>query len=459
MALTAQIRTAAWYGDRLLTLPFPDGWELTTWWPDTPKPLTDGEIADAFERPVGQPPLRELARGRSRPLVIVDDLTRPTPVGRVLPHILRHLADAGVPPAAVRVLIGTGTHAPPSPAAIAKKVGPETTSTCRVLVHDHLRNLERIGRTSFGTPVIVNREVLASDLLLGIGGVYPQHSTGFGGGSKLALSVLGKRSIVALHYGHPSMRGSYEVHNDFRRDLDEIATILGLTTSIALHIDANRQVVRVVSGDHRRWFEDAVAFARRTYRAPLPGDADVLISNAYPMDISLTFMHSKGVIPLLHAKPGASTVVVAACSEGVGRHGLFPFVGGPRFQRQRHLARIVATTPSAVPREGRRVAVRGLKSIARRISPVAVSAAKGRQVAGTANPMWLYVPERPPGGLPAPLPGMTALYRWDDAIERIRNEQGDGRPLKVVVYPCAPLQVLDLGAQQQAPGASDSEQD
>jgi len=447
MALTARIRTAAWYGDRLLTLPFPDGWEVTSWRPETPRPLTDGEIADALERPVGRPPLRELARGRSRPLVIVDDLTRPTPVGRVLPFVLRHLADAGIPPDAVRVLIGTGTHAPPPPAAIAKKVGPETAAACRLLVHDHLRNLERIGRTSFGTPVIVNREVLASDLLLGIGGVYPQHSTGFGGGSKLALSVLGRRSIVALHYGHPSMEGSYEVRNDFRRDLDEIAAMLDLATSIALHVDADRQVVRVVSGDHLQWFEEAVGFATSAYRAPLPGDADVVISNAYPMDVSLTFMRSKGVIPLLHARPGASRVVVAACSEGVGHHGLFPFVNGPRFQRQRHLARVVATTPSAGPREGRRLAVQGLKSIARRIGPGAASAEGGRRLAGTTNPVWLYVPGRPPGGLPAPLPGMTALYEWDDTIERIRREQGDRRALKVTVYPCAPLQVLDLGAR------------
>jgi nickel-dependent lactate racemase len=449
MALTTRIRTAAWYGDRWLTLRFPVGWEVTSWWPETPGPLTDDEVADALERPVGQPPLRELARGRHRPVVIVDDLTRPTPVGRVLPFILRHLADAGIPPADVRVLIGTGTHRAPTPAAIAKKVGPEAASACRVLVHDYLRGLERIGRTSFGTPVIVNREVLASDLVLGIGGVYPQHSAGFGGGSKLALGVLGKRSIVALHYGHPSVEGSYAVHNDFRRDLDEIATMLGLDTSVALHVDANRDVVRVVSGDHRRWFEEAVAFATSTYRAPLPGDADVVISNAYPMDISLTFMRSKGVIPLLHARPGASRVVVAACSEGVGHHGLFPFVNGPRFHRQRHLARIVATTPSAVPLKGRRVAVRGLQSIARRINPAVTSIGSRQQVASPTNPIWLYVPMRPSSALPASLPGMTALYEWDDTIERIRQEQGDGRPLKVAVYPCSPLQVLDWGGRDE----------
>jgi nickel-dependent lactate racemase len=197
--------------------------------------------------------------------------------------------------------------------------------------------------------VLVNREVLASDLVIGIGGVYPQRSTGFGGGSKLAIGVLWKRSIVALHYRHPSVDGSYEVGNDFRRDLDEIAAMIGLHTSVSLQLDAERRPVRAVSGDHRAYYREAVAFALAAYAAPPPATADVVMANAYPIDTSLTFMRSKGVAPLLQARPGASRVLVSACSEGAGHHGLFPFVGAPRRQRPLHLARTVAARPGAVP--------------------------------------------------------------------------------------------------------------
>ncbi len=64
--------------------------------------------------------------------------------------------------------------------------------------------------------------------------------------------MLGRRSIVALHYRHPSMDGSYEVGNDFRRDLDQVAAMVGLHTSVSVHVDADRRPVRVVCGDHRR---------------------------------------------------------------------------------------------------------------------------------------------------------------------------------------------------------------
>jgi nickel-dependent lactate racemase len=432
----AELRTAAWHGDRPLRLELPAGWRVTILRPSTPPPLSQDQIAAALDRPVGQPPIRELARGRSRPLVLVDDPTRPTPAGRVLPVVLRHLADAGIPAAAVRILVATGSHGPPHPRALAAKVGPEAAAACRVLVHDHTRGLARVGRSSFGTPVLVNREVLASDLVIGIGGIYPQHSTGFGGGAKLALGVLGKHSIVALHYRHPSMAGTYEVGNDFRRDLDEIAAMIGLRTSVSVHVDADRQPVRVTCGDHRRYYEEAVEFSRLAYRAPRPADADVVIANAYPIDVSLTFMRSKGLIPLLLARPGASRLLVSACSEGVGHHGLFPFIDAPPWQRPLHLARTVAARPGAVPAKA-----------ARRLRAAAGGRGGGPATAAARHPIWLYAPGRNPADLPAEIPGMTAVAAWPDALARVDQEQGGRRDLEVVVYPCAPLQVLEPARQ------------
>ena len=80
-----ELRTGAWYNDRSIQLTFPDSWDVVTYWPDTPPPLTDEEIAEQIRRPIGQPTLSELARGKKRPVIVVDDLARPTPVFRILP--------------------------------------------------------------------------------------------------------------------------------------------------------------------------------------------------------------------------------------------------------------------------------------------------------------------------------------------------------------------------------------
>lgn len=265
-----QLPINAWYGDQTVDVHFPDDWNVIAHWPRTPRPLDDDDVLQALRRPCGQLPIRELARGRSRPVIIVDDCTRPTPAARVLPHLLEELQAAGIPANEVGIVVATGTHGPPDASALRQKLGNAAWSNCRVHLHHDQRGLVHLGRDSRGTPVLVNQHVAAADYVIGIGGVYPQNSTGFGGGAKLALGVLGRRSIVNLHYGNSSEQGSYNIDNDFRRELEEIADMLRLETSVCLHVDAHREAVRITTGNHRAFYRDAVAFAKGPYGAPPP---------------------------------------------------------------------------------------------------------------------------------------------------------------------------------------------
>ena len=107
---SSEIRTGAWYGDVPLALSFPSEWNVEVRWPNTPRRSTDNEISSCLARPIGKPSIADLCRGKSRPLVIVDDLNRPTPASRVLPFVLRQFQRAGIAANAVRILLSTGTH-------------------------------------------------------------------------------------------------------------------------------------------------------------------------------------------------------------------------------------------------------------------------------------------------------------------------------------------------------------
>ena len=75
----AKMYSRAWYGDEEITLTFPENWEVTMVAPkDAPK-LSDAAIEDAFGQPIGTPRIEEMARGKSDAVIIVDDLSRPTP--------------------------------------------------------------------------------------------------------------------------------------------------------------------------------------------------------------------------------------------------------------------------------------------------------------------------------------------------------------------------------------------
>jgi lactate racemase len=426
------LSTAAWYGDPPLELVFPEDWQVVVYEPDLPPPLDRTEVAAAIQAPVAAPSLRSLAAGARRVVVIVDDLTRPTPVELILPHILEELESAGVTRANVTILVATGTHGPASADAIKRKVG-SSAKGCRLVSHDDLADCPKVGTTRMGTPVFVDREVASADLVIGIGGVYPQHSTGFGGGSKLAIGVLGRASISRLHFGHDSMEGRYDVDNDFRGDLAEIARMIGLRWTVMVHVNARRQIVRVVAGDPEQAYPAAAAFSRERFRAPLPHDADVVIANAYPMDTSATFMRSKGIIPLLHAPVGASRVLMAACPEGIGHHGLFP-IRPPSGLVPRVMRRLEMTRA-----RGWREVLRLARSVARRPFRTRVAAPATPQ----RLPILMYQTTDPLVPLPDSLPGMQVVGTWPDVIETIRQQQSGTLGLRVVVYSCAPLQVFE----------------
>jgi lactate racemase len=443
MALGVGLRTAAWYGDQTLALKFPDNWEVKTMWPRTPPPLTDKEIIAALERPIGQPTIRESCRGKSRVLVIVDDLNRPTPAARIIPYVLRHFQDAGIPTRQVRILMAGGSHGAPGPDGMVKKVGPEAASCCRLLLHDPKRNTVKAGRTSYGTPVLVNQEVLASDFIVGIGGLYPNNTAGYGGGSKLALGVLDLRSISYLHHRHPSVGwASSQTDGDFRKDLSEVARMIGLTTSIAVHVSANREVVRLRCGDSHLFYPEEVAFAREAFRAPLPHDADVVVSNAYPNDLSFTFLWMKGLIPLRNCNPKASRIAIASCSEGLGFHGVYPVLNVPRFHEKVDMLK--------------RISVTGYREIARKIARrVRRAATQDRRQDPQAqtqkeftssmpeNPIWLYCPSSHANELPSSFRDMRVSKSWSEILREVEREQGSRGNINVSVYPCAPIQVLE----------------
>lgn len=437
-AAFSHLRTAAWYADRSITLRFPPGWKVVEHRLPTLPAVSEERLRTSVEQPIGQPPIRERCRGKKRPVIIVDDLNRPTPAWRVMPYVLEELRRGGFQPGEIAIVMATGTHAAPLPGALEKKVGKQA-SPCRLEAHDATRRGTRLGTTRVGTPVFVNRTVARSDFVIGIGGIYPNHTAGFGGGAKLALGVLSTTSIARLHYRHEEAGWGNEPDGlPFRRDLEEIARTIGLDTTISLQVDPGGEIVRVACGDPLLYFEEEARFAREASGVPPPGDADVLVANAYPNDLSLTFAKMKGTSVFAHGRPEASRVVVAALSEGAGHHGLFPVVNVPRFHGQRHVLREMAVMPSGD--RARRVAqTLWRKTLGRfgRRPP-----ASGASPSLPGHPMWMYCTTEGTPPLP-PAPGIAVRTSWEEVVSAVQAEQAPKHELRVALYPCTPLQWID----------------
>ena len=225
----ASIRFGAWYDDRDLALDFPDGWQVESCPPaDGPDIGRDG-IARAFAHPIGTPPLRELARGRKRACIVIDDLSRPTPGERLVPVVLDELAAAGIGDRDVLVLAGVANHRPMTRPDFEKKVGREVLARCAVANHFSWDGCVSIGTTRFGSPVELNADFLRADLKILVGSIIPHGAAGFSGGSKLLFPGIASLASAEAYHRGTCTRGRYAVvETDARLESDDAARLAGV---------------------------------------------------------------------------------------------------------------------------------------------------------------------------------------------------------------------------------------
>lgn len=290
----ATMYSHAWYGDEELTLTFPDGWDVHTFAPPEKPALSEEAIAAAFGNPIGSRRIAELAAGRRSAAIIIDDLSRPTPVAVVLPFVLAELEQAGIPKQEVRFVVGGGSHRPLTPEEIVRKVGRDIAEQYEVTSHNFLNgDCQGYGNLPDGMPVYINRVVAEADFKMCVGGIYPHGAVGFGGGSKLMVpGVAGAATMWHFHMCHPG-RGHAVIEGrdgvlDHRHVSEEAARLVGLDAVVNLVINHRREAAGVFVGDFVQAQRAGARFALEAYGTVIPDEirkrADLVVTNCYPLD-------------------------------------------------------------------------------------------------------------------------------------------------------------------------------
>jgi nickel-dependent lactate racemase len=324
--MRVQVPWQAWYGDTVQELAFPAGWDVTVASMADAPAAGEGAIQQALLHPIGTPPLRELARGRQKAAIVVEDITRPLRTASILPAVIAELEAGGLGAEDVWIVMGLGSHTPMNRADLIEKLGQAVVERHAVYQNQPYENMEVLGTTSRGTPVHVSRFYMAADLRIGLGTLTPHPYAGFGGGAKtVAVGVAGIDTLYANH-GRAYSSGPPTVGcldgNDCRDDLEEIARMAGLSFSINGVVNSRRELAGLFAGDQVLAHRAAAAFARQVYATQLPPPADVVVCNAYPKDTnlvqSINALNAFGYDLSRVMKRDGSAVLATACPEGAG---------------------------------------------------------------------------------------------------------------------------------------------
>ena len=293
----------------------------------TPLPDWQGALESALDRPIGVPPLAELARGKRSAAISVCDITRPAPNRLTLPPVLRRLEQAGIPREHITILIATGLHRAATDAEIREICGEEIAAAYRVVNHDarDLSSHRHLGSTQSGTPVYIDERFAAADLHITLGFIEPHLMLGYSGGRKLIAPGLAAQETIKVLHSPKFMRdvraveGSIE-DNPLHRELLEIARLARHDFIVDVALARDRSIAAVFAGDAELAHRGGVEFVSQVLLQTLeePVDAVITTSAGYPLDLTY-YQCIKGVTAASHIlKPGGSILLVAACTEGAG---------------------------------------------------------------------------------------------------------------------------------------------
>lgn len=245
-------------------------------------------IREALENPIGTGKLDDLLKPNHNVVIMVDDITRPTPAAKILPFILERIERAGIPDEAVLIFIGMGTHRPMTEEELRIKLGDGVRERYQVINRDYREgDFVDLGQTESGTPIEINREILEADLRIAVGNVIPHISAGWGGGSKMILpGVCSQKTTDMMHLMACIVQPVLEVigtrDNKPRAEMDAIAEKVGLDFIVNTVMDEDKNMLGVFAGHFIEAHRRATEMAEKVMVVPIPAQADILIVSANP---------------------------------------------------------------------------------------------------------------------------------------------------------------------------------
>ncbi len=295
--------------------------------------LSDVAIGEKLENPIGSNPIEEIVGRDETVLIVVPDATRQTGCGQMVNLLVRRLIANGTAPHEIRIIFATGIHRKVTEAEKALILTPFIAQRIRTIDHDprDLMQLVRVGETTGGIPVELNRALFEHDHIVLVGGVTFHYFAGFTGGRKLVCPGLASsRTISETH------KLAFDCETRSRRErvgtgqlecnvvheaFVEAASFARPAFAMMSITDQYGIVVDMFCGEWRTSHTAACAAYAQRYSVDITEKREVVVASCggYPYDINMIQAHKALEAASKACIEGGTIVFLAECREGTGR--------------------------------------------------------------------------------------------------------------------------------------------
>lgn len=286
----------------------------------------ENKLRELLKNPIGSPSLKDLIiqKKASKILIIVNDITRPTPYEIILPPLLDELHQIGIKKENIIFMVATGIHRSNSQEEIKEIFGENIFSAYKFINHDCDNPRQKdLGKLKSGNNLWVDPIILDTDFIITTGVIVPHYFSGFSGGRKSILpGICGRKTIEANHAQmvHYDARAGNLKGNPVHQEMQEAAEKVGVDFNINVVTDESHKIVEIVAGKLLTSWQQGVEVCKKIYLCPIEKKAEVVIASAggYPKDINV-YQAQKALNNAYQAiKPGGTIILTAECLEGYG---------------------------------------------------------------------------------------------------------------------------------------------
>lgn len=288
------------------------------------RPL-DTLLKESFSKPVGLANLNKVLRG-NKPrdvVIIVSDITRKIAnYADILRFLVAELVDAGIDERNVSFVVALGTHRPHTAEENSLLYG-KLCDDFAFLQHDCQHDFKRIGTTSTGLEVSVNRRVAEADFVIATGRIGFHYLAGFSGGRKSILPGVASYETIRNNHKKLVRNGVFvgRVENNIiAREMAEAADLFGIGYLLNVVETPDHKTEVIFCGHHTHAFDEAVDFfvSRRRSNIGELADCAIVSAGGYPNDKDFYHTHKAMNLAMLGLKDTGSIILVGQCVEGFG---------------------------------------------------------------------------------------------------------------------------------------------
>ena len=282
-------------------------------------------VETALAQPLGGPRLGEIIRQKQarNAVVVVNDITRPTPYELMLPPLLAEIEAAGIRAADIDLIVATGIHRPHTEEDNRAVFGEGLSRRYRIVNHDCDHNLKSLGQLSNGMDLVINRTAAEADLLVTTGVVGLHYFAGYSGGRKSILPGIASRPVIEAN--HQMMSDPRACLGNYRDNpvsdlMLEAAYRAGVDFILNVVTRSKYDIAFCAAGEVQQAWLAAVQFCEEMTTIPIAARADIVVASCggYPKDINMYQAQKALDAAALAVKPEGTIILAAECREGLG---------------------------------------------------------------------------------------------------------------------------------------------